>query len=162
MTRQAHYRNVTPALVIGIGYPSHDVAVSTTRRWPDLTPSVSSDPNERRKTGGGDEFLRVIDEEVKPLVAARYKVDATRQALWGHSIGGLTVLRALFLRTDSFSTFLVSSPSIWWEGQMVLRLRWRIARTFALECLAASKVRAVLLRLCHIPKLGLPPQHCTI
>lgn len=121
MTRQAQFRNVAPALVIGIGYPSHDVAVSTTRRFFDLTPTVSSDPKEKRKTGGGDEFLRVIDEEVKPFVAARYKIDATRQALWGHSIGGLTVLRALFLRTASFSTFLISSPSIWWGGKFVLR-----------------------------------------
>ena len=52
---------------------------------------------------------------------ARYKIDATRQALWGHSIGGLMVLRALFLRTSSFSAFLMSSPSIWWEDKMVLR-----------------------------------------
>ena len=121
MTRQAQYRNMDAVLVIGIGYPSHDLVVSTTKRLSDLTPSVSSDPEEKRKTGGGDEFLRVIDEEVKPFVAARYKIDATRQALWGHSIGGLMVLRALLQRTASFSTFLISSPSIWWERQMVLR-----------------------------------------
>jgi predicted alpha/beta superfamily hydrolase len=120
MARQARTRDMQPVLVIGIGYPSHDLAVSTTRRLSDLTPSVSSNPEEKRKTGGGDMFLRVVDEEVKPFVAARYKIDATHQALWGHSIGGLMVLRALLLRTDSFSTFLVSSPSIWWEGQMVL------------------------------------------
>lgn len=121
MTRQAQFRNVAPALVIGIGYPSHDVTVSTTRRLLDLTPTVSSDQKEKRKSGGGDKFLRVIDEEVKPFVAARYKIDATRQALWGHSIGGLTVLRALLLHAASFSTFLISSPSIWWEDQIVLR-----------------------------------------
>jgi predicted alpha/beta superfamily hydrolase len=119
--RQARARSMKPVLVIGIGYPGDDPGVSGTRRWSDLTPSVFSDPKEKRKTGGGDAFLRVLDEEVKPFVAARFKVDATRQALWGHSIGGLTVLRALLLRTDSFSDYLISSPSIWWEGQMVLR-----------------------------------------
>ena len=31
------------------------------------------------------------------------------------------VLRSLFLHTGSFSTFLISSPSIWWESEMVLR-----------------------------------------
>lgn len=121
MARQARAREMKPVLVIGIGYPSHDLAVSATRRLSDLTPSVSSDPQEKRKSGGGDLFLRVIDEEVKPFVAARYKIDATHQALWGHSHGGLMVLRALLLRTNSFSTFLVSSPTIFWEGQMVLR-----------------------------------------
>ena len=121
MTRQSQFRNTTPALVIGVGYPTDDVGVTATRRWSDFTPTVSSDPKEKRKTGGCDDFLRVIDEEVKPFLAARYRIDATRQALWGHSIAGLAVLRALFLRTNSFSTFLISSPSIWWEEQVVLR-----------------------------------------
>ena len=121
MARQAQYLNMRPVLVIGIGYPSHDLAVSTTRRYSDLTPIVSTRPGEKQKTGGGDTFLRVIDEEVKPLVAARYKIDASSQALWGHSFGGLMVLRALLHRTASFSTFLMSSPAIWWEGEAVLR-----------------------------------------
>lgn len=119
--RQVQFRNMKPVLVIGVGYPSHDLAVSTTRRYSDLTPIVSTRPGEKHETGGGDVFLRVIDEEVKPFIAARYKIDANSQALWGHSFGGLMVLRALLLRTGSFSTFLISSPAIWWEGQMVLR-----------------------------------------
>ena len=121
MTRQSQFRNTTPALVIGVGYPSDDPAVTTTRRWADLTPTVSSNSDEKRKTGGGDEFLRVLNEEIKPFVAARFKIDASRQALWGHSIGGLMVLRALLRGTDSFSAYLISSPSIWWEEQVVLR-----------------------------------------
>lgn len=121
MARQSIYRSVAPALVIGIGYSSDDTTVSLTRRWLDLTPSVSSDPAEKRKTGGGDEFLRVIDEEVKPFVASRYKIDASRQVLWGHSLGGLIVLRAPLRHTESFSTYLISSPAIWWEDNMVLR-----------------------------------------
>lgn len=121
MTRQSQFRNTTPALVIGVGYPTDDPAVTATRRWADLTPTVSSSPDEKRKTGAGDEFLRVLNEEIKPFVSARYKIDTSRQALWGHSIGGLMVLRALLRSTDSFSTYLISSPSIWWEGQVVLR-----------------------------------------
>jgi predicted alpha/beta superfamily hydrolase len=121
MARQAQFRNTIPALVIGIGYPSDDTAVSTVRRWLDLTPTPSTDPNEKRPTGGADDFLRMIDEEVKPLVASRYKIDVSRQALWGHSIGGLTVLRALLRRPESFSTYLISTPSIWWDEQVVLR-----------------------------------------
>jgi len=121
MTRQAIYRNTSPAIVIGIGYPTDETMVVNTRRWPDLTPSVSKDPEEKRRTGGGDTFLRVIDEEIKPLVASRYKLDAGNQALWGHSIGGLMVLRALFQRPGSYSTYLISSPSIWWDDHLVLK-----------------------------------------
>jgi hypothetical protein len=131
MTRQSNFRNVAPALVVGIGYPSDEVPVVNTERWLDLTPTVSPDPAEKRPTGGADVFLRVIDEEIKPFVASRYKVEAANQALWGHSIGGLTVLRALFRRPDSFSTFLISSPSIWWDSQLVLKDETAFTRRMA-------------------------------
>ena len=128
MTRQTQFRNTVPAIVIGVGYPSDDVTVSATRRWLDFTPTVSSDPNEKRKTGGGDEFARLLDEEIKPFIGARYKIDTSRQALWGHSIGGLTVLRELLTHTESFSTYLISSPSIWWDGKVVLHDEARFAK----------------------------------
>lgn len=121
MTRQALFRNTAPALVVGIGYPTDDTTIVNTRRWFDLSPTVSPDPNEKRKTGGSDAFLRVIEEEIKPLVASRFNVDSSTEALWGHSLGGLAVLRAMMRRPGSFTSYLISSPSIWWDGEVVLK-----------------------------------------
>lgn len=121
MTRQALFRNISPAIVVGIGYPSDDTTVVNTRRWLDLSTAKSSNPNEKRPTGGGDDFLRVIEDEIKPLVASRFKVDSANQILWGHSLGGLLVLRSMFKRPSSFSTYLSSSPSIWWADHHLLQ-----------------------------------------
>lgn len=113
-------RDVTghpPALVVGIGYPgATDFDVPARRR--DYTPGGSQPgPDAGRAT----QFLDFIEHTVKPLVAARHPVDGQRQALFGHSFGGLFVLNALFTRPAAFSTYIASSPSIWWDGQRVLQ-----------------------------------------
>jgi predicted alpha/beta superfamily hydrolase len=90
-----------PAIVVGIGYPTDDFDES--RRWRfffDLTPPVYKGPPEAllpdvTKTGWGEIFLRVIEEEVKPFLAARYKVDRTKQTLLGYSPSGLLTLHVL-------------------------------------------------------------------
>ena len=120
MTRQAVLRTAAPAIVIGIGYPTDDPQEAIRRRQVNQTPSVSKAPNFQGLSGGGDLFLRVLEEELKPFVAERYPLDRRRQIIWGHSLGGLIVLRALFRNPESFSTFILSSPSIWWNDREVL------------------------------------------
>src|SRR5579864_8816563 len=68
LTRQSGNKIVAPAIVVGLGYPTDDPEEVTRLRMFDLTPSVSKTPQAPGvKTGGGDTFLRVIEEEVKPF-----------------------------------------------------------------------------------------------
>lgn len=48
------------------------------------------------ETGDVDAFLQVIEKEIKPRVEAMIPIDRSNQALFGHSSGGLAVVRALF------------------------------------------------------------------
>jgi predicted alpha/beta superfamily hydrolase len=73
-----------------------------------------------REVGGIDELLKTIEQDVKPRVAALTTIDAKNQALFGHSLGGLAVLRALFTEPGAFRTFIAASPSIWWGNRAVL------------------------------------------
>lgn len=70
--------------------------------------------------GGVDEFLQVIETDIKPRVAALAPIDPSNQALFGHSLGGLAVLHALFTRPTAFRTFVAASPTIWWADDAVL------------------------------------------
>jgi predicted alpha/beta superfamily hydrolase len=79
------------------------------------TPALKSE-----NVGGLDDFLKTIETDVKPRVAALASVDSTNQALFGHSLGGLAVLHALFVEPNSFRTFIIASPSIWWNKKAVL------------------------------------------
>ena len=124
MTRLSYLKSavsIAPAIIVGIGYPTDDPGEVIRRRAFDLTPSVSrTSVRGISSSGGGDAFLRVIEEEIKPFVMSRYSVDRTRQTIYGQSLGGLMVLRVLFRNPAAFSTYIVSSPSIWFNDREVL------------------------------------------
>ena len=71
--------------------------------------------------GGLDDFLKIIETEIKPKISALVPVDDTNQALYGHSMGGLAVVHALFTEPTAFRSFIASSPSLWWDGDAVLK-----------------------------------------
>lgn len=102
-------------IVIGIGYPE-DLKANVERTL-DLTPALSTTPKEG--TGGAESFLRFIESELKPDVASRFKIDTTRETLFGHSYGGLFTLYALINSPGLVDNFVAASPSIWYEGRMM-------------------------------------------
>jgi len=125
LERRRQVTGQTPPLVVGVGYPgSADFDFAARKRdYTIAAPGLPGDgaASSEGEQGGADAFLDVLEHEVKPLVAQRHPVDPERQALFGHSFGGLLVLHALFTRPSSFSTFVASSPSIWWQGRQVLQ-----------------------------------------
>jgi predicted alpha/beta superfamily hydrolase len=116
-----------PVLAVAVGYPSlFEVPVNRTR---DLTPPTPMDavpsqpglpPPSPENYGGADDFFRFLTEELKPALAAAHPVSADDHTLYGYSLGGLFVLRALFNHPNSFRTFAACSPSIWWNDRAVL------------------------------------------
>ena len=123
IARMREYETLDPALIVAVGYPSHFFFDAQGRTF-DFTPpdSNSSDPQmDGVKVGGAGQFLTFLNETLKPWVRANYKINSTRQALFGHSYGGLFVLYAMFNAPNSFDTYLAASPSIWFSEQVVLR-----------------------------------------
>ena len=98
--------------VVAIGYQTTDVIVASEFRSLDLTPFHAPDPADAKITGGGDAFLRAIYEEVQPYVLSHFRADPARQAIWGHSLGGMLVLRSLLRDPGKFSTYLMASPTL--------------------------------------------------
>ncbi|QCW26300.1 alpha/beta hydrolase [Lysobacter enzymogenes] len=47
---------------------------------------------------------------------AAARIDRSREALWGHSLGGLFVLDLLYTRADAFAQWFPASPSLWWDN----------------------------------------------
>lgn len=123
-TREPH--GYDPVIVVGIGYPSGE-PFDMTRRCYDFTMPAHAEnlparPNGQDwpESGGADRFLSFIESELKPEIEKAYPVDQGRQAIFGHSLGGLFVLHALFSRPQSFQHFVAGSPSIWWNKHAVL------------------------------------------
>jgi predicted alpha/beta superfamily hydrolase len=72
------------------------------------------------ETGGLDDFLRTIEADVKPQVRQIAPIDETNTALFGHSLGGLAVVRSLFENPGGFRSYIASSPSLTWANDAVL------------------------------------------
>lgn len=113
----------SPPLLVAIGNDT-PLRIDRTARTLDYTPrrdaAVQLDPLTNEPSGGADVFLDLVQQRIKPLVASHYRVDAQRQALWGHSYGGLLVLHALLSRPGEFQSYAAASPSLWWGDGAIL------------------------------------------
>ncbi|KAL3478138.1 Alpha/Beta hydrolase protein [Aspergillus californicus] len=108
-------------IIVAIGYPLDGTGkvYSRIRRNFDLTIPTPESPLEG--FGGADILLDFIERTVRPSVHALFpKVNVCREAIYGHSYGGLFALHALFTRPGMFDAFIASSPSIWWHGRAIL------------------------------------------
>ena len=117
-----------PVALVGIGYPV-ETRFDLGRRWFDLTSPgkqpVPPRPGSRgpgdRRTGGQDAFLDMIAGRLLPELGRRLPLDAGDLTLFGHSLGGLFVLHALFTRPRLFARYAAADPSTWWNAEEPLR-----------------------------------------
>ncbi len=123
--RLQEWYDVGKAIVVGVGYPGdlpYDV-----RRLDDYTPPLLDPPPANLKrfakypSGGWDRFLDFLTGRLRNEIARRYSVDPARQALFGHSLGGLLALHALYTRPQAFQSIIAASPSLDWDDEAELR-----------------------------------------
>jgi len=107
------------AIIVGIEQPitSYDWRV----RALDLTPT-QVEKNGSLIGGGAEKFLTFLNTELKPFINATYSGDENDQTLLGHSLGGLFGLYTLFSQPDSFSRYVIGSPTTWWDNDYIFNL----------------------------------------
>jgi predicted alpha/beta superfamily hydrolase len=96
------------------------VAIKNTHRTRDLTPTYDESYNEWGISGGADNFLDFIEQELIPYVNKSYRTNSFK-ILSGHSLGGLLAVYALQSRSHLFQAHFAFSPSLWWHDQVILR-----------------------------------------
>jgi predicted alpha/beta superfamily hydrolase len=111
---------IGPVIVVGIGFPTEDNDLVHQRRFFELTP-WSMPESKPGQNGGGDVYLRVLEEEIRPFINAHYAVDPARQILFGKSLGGLMVLRQMFTHPEAYSAYIAASPAISLNDRAVLK-----------------------------------------
>ncbi len=105
----------------------NDLRIDGGARAYDYTPrrpggdEAQRDSQGERCNGGADALLDLIAGPALRGVAALAPVDPARQALWGHSYGGVFVLHALFTRPQAFASYGAADPSLWWGEGYLLR-----------------------------------------
>jgi hypothetical protein len=77
--------------------------------------------------GGADAFLRVLKEEIIPMVDRTYRTTSDR-GIHGHSLGGLFVAYAMLEAPDLFTRYAMTSPSLWWNDRMIITRELEFAK----------------------------------
>ncbi|WP_158583378.1 alpha/beta hydrolase [Salinisphaera sp. Q1T1-3] len=97
-------------VLVGIGYPNtRDFNI--VRRYHDFTPIA--DPA-YPGSGGASRFADFVIDDVLEHVAGRIAIDASRLAVFGHSLGALAVLTLLMDKPAVFTDYWIASPALWW------------------------------------------------
>jgi pimeloyl-ACP methyl ester carboxylesterase len=112
-------------IIVSIGYPEliADSPWSTQRSY-DFQPPVCdtcTPPAYPGVPSNADSFIDFIDTALRPWVrdTAFPNAEFDRDALYGHSFGGLFVLYALTVRPDLFDTFLAASIALTFNNNYV-------------------------------------------
>ena len=117
------YSKLPPAAIVGIAYPDRKF-FNAKRRTYDFTPPGAIDDEMQSggiELGGAAQFLRFLNETLKPGLRAKYPLSTEHEALFGHSLGGLFVLYAMYEAPESFETFLAASPSMGFSDGIATR-----------------------------------------
>ena len=101
------------------------VAVLNTDRTRDLTPTHTirrpeGDDPSLKASGGGDAFLKFLNDELIPHIDRTYRTKPYR-IIVGHSFGGLLALHAFRSAPDMFQAYVAIDPSLFWDNQVVVR-----------------------------------------
>lgn len=101
------------------------VGINSTDRTRDFTPTKETvrgrDGQLRFQTSGGaDEFLKFLDQELKPFIEKEFRTNGYN-SLIGHSFGGLFAMYTLMTNPELFQSYIVLDPGLWWDDQFVYK-----------------------------------------
>ncbi len=88
------------------------VGIPNTNRRRDLSPN-------RDQSGGGDAFLKFLEEELMPFVDSNYRTSPYR-ILYGHSLAGMFSIYTLFAKPDLFNGYIAVSPYLMFDNGYVV------------------------------------------
>jgi predicted alpha/beta superfamily hydrolase len=108
---------MSPAYVVSVGYGEGQV---NWRRTDLLYRSVTD--GGVTYGGGGAKFQAFLTEELRPFLEAKYPLDPTKAILFGHSFGGLFAANVVAENPDAFDGYVIASPSVWIDSQVVAKL----------------------------------------
>ncbi len=104
------------AILVSIGYSKGSRGPSSRVR--DYTPS--KDKSWKLTTGQSELHLKFIEKTVINYVDANYRTMPNTRTLVGNSLGGLFTSYALLMRSDMFSSYIIGSPSVWYNDEYIL------------------------------------------
>lgn len=125
-------QNIEDFVIVGLSYAKEDNP--TDSRSLDYTPTnilaKGKKPGKNltaKAYGGAALYAEYLQLQVIPFVLKHYKVDPKRKLFVGHSYGGLLGAQILLTQPDTFDTYILSSPSLWFDDKFMFKLEQQYA-----------------------------------
>lgn len=129
-------QNIEDFILVGLSMPAGvDIASARSR---DYTPSNplpkdkrNRDPNNYSADvyGEAEEYRNYIENQVFPFLAKNFRADMERKVLIGHSYGSLFGAYTLLTKPELFETYILGSPSFWFDHHSILKFEEQYAKT---------------------------------
>lgn len=114
-----------------VGLPPQAGLTSKQSRSRDYTPSMPARRGDELYSaelyGQAAHYRDFLADTVFAQVESRYRIDPARRIFAGHSLGGLFGSYVLLTRPDMFSTYILSSPSLWFDAHAIDRIEAQYA-----------------------------------
>jgi predicted alpha/beta superfamily hydrolase len=122
------------AVVAGLGFATDRMSEYLRQRARWLTPTPWVPPAatgvrgvEAHECGRAAEHTAFVVEQLLPFLESAYRT--SERTLVGHSFSALFALRLLLAEPRTFRRYLLASPSVWWDGRVILDVEAERART---------------------------------
>ncbi len=115
-----NFEQIIPdVIIVGIAYKKG----WWQKRSRDYTPTKVSKNNWGKwpNSGGADNFLAFIDEELNPSLA-KYRINWKNKTIVGHSFGGVFATYALLTKPEIFDNYISLSPALIWGNNYLMTL----------------------------------------
>ncbi|MFT3844515.1 MAG: alpha/beta hydrolase-fold protein [Lacibacter sp.] len=99
------------------------VGIATVDRRRDFTfpTTIQADKKKYTTSGHSDKFISFIENELQPYISNKYKTSQSKTII-GQSLGGLLATEILLKKPALFNTYIIVSPSLWWDNGSLLNL----------------------------------------
>jgi predicted alpha/beta superfamily hydrolase len=107
--------------MMGFMEPTYVVGIANVDRKRDFTfpTTIKEDLEAYPTTGHSSEFMEFLEREMLPFVQKKYHVQS-QGTIIGQSLGGLLATEILLTKPQLFSTYIIVSPSLWWDNESLL------------------------------------------
>ncbi|MGL1893956.1 MAG: alpha/beta hydrolase-fold protein [Spirochaetaceae bacterium] len=110
-------KEIPELIIVGVGYVEDDKHMELRKRDYLPTHHINS-----INSGGANKFLSYLSEELIPHINENYRTKAHDLTLFGDSYSGLFALYTLFNRSNLFNRYIIGSPSIYWDNEVIFKI----------------------------------------
>ena len=116
-------KELAKAIVVGVAHDDPSYKNVIQQRAMDFTTTAADAPPltgvrvSGDELGGAEQFRQWLESDVIPFLRSQYRI--SEMTFVGHSFSALFGVHVLFESSAMFDHYLLASPSVWWDDQVM-------------------------------------------